>query len=165
MDITVSGIATLDDLARSDQGSPARTIDLALRRFADAFFQAAQYFSPFRTGALERSITATVTPEGVLIEATAPYAAYVLGGVRPGYMTGLIGHTVSFTAKDGTRVVRRVTRVGEWDGRRHWYSPGQPANDFFRRAWEDRVTQSYRDELAALGVTLTVAFLYETPAA
>jgi len=166
VEVAVTGVDTLDDLARA-LDSPAREdpATAAIARFAEAFVQAAQYFSPFRTGRLERGISARVAPDGVLIEAAAPYAVYVLGGVRPGYMTGLIGHTVSFVARDGARVVRRVTRVGEWGGRRHWYSPGQPADDFFRKAWEDRVVQGYRAELAAAGVTLTIAFLYDAPAA
>ncbi|HEV7216311.1 MAG TPA: hypothetical protein VGP33_14435 [Chloroflexota bacterium] len=164
MDIVVKEQGRLEDLVPTP-ASANDAIDLALQRFAAAFVQAAQVFSPFRTGQLEQSISADITADGILIQATAPYAAYVLGGVRAGYMTGLIGHVVSFTARDGSRVTRRVTRVGEWNGRRHWYSPGQTPNDFFRRAWEDRVVQSYRDDLAALGVTLGVAFLYETPAA
>lgn len=153
----------LDALARSLQADtrPA-VITGAMRRFADAFVLAARAFSPFRSGRLERSISAEVSSDGVLIRAAEPYAVYVLAGVRPGYMAGLVGHTVAFTARDGTRVVRKVSRTGEYNGRRHWYHPGTPANDFFRRAWEDPVTQSYRAELAAQGVTLTIAFLYET---
>jgi hypothetical protein len=99
--------------------------------------------------------------DGVLIEAPTPYSVYVLGGVRPGYMQSLVGHTVSFIAKDGTRVVRRVTRVGEWDGRRHWYHPGTPARDFFRQAWESEPVRAFVERLAQSGVTLAAAFLYD----
>lgn len=163
MDIVVKELGSLQEVV-SEPTTAARQQNDLMQRFASAFVQAAQYYSPFRTGALEQSIAAEVTSDGILIQAAAPYAIYVLGGVKAGYMTGLIGHTVSFTAKDGARVVRRVTRVGEWNGRRHWYSPGQPANDFLRKAWEDRVVQGYRDELAAIGVVLTAAFLYDAPA-
>ncbi|MGN6812556.1 MAG: hypothetical protein ACTHMP_16960 [Thermomicrobiales bacterium] len=130
--------------------------------FAEVFVRQAREFAPSRSGHLRDTIAETMQPDGVLIEATAPYALYVLTGVRPHYMDYLVGRTVAFTARDGTRVVRRVTRVGEWDGRRHWWHPGTPARDFFRQAWESGPVHEVVDALAQAGVSVTAAFLYGT---
>lgn len=160
MEVTVTGVDTLDDLARALAGG-GLDAEEALRRFAEAFVQAAQRFAPFRHGELEQSIRATIANGTLLIEATSAHAIYVLTGVSPQYMTWLQGKVVSFIGRDGARVTRRVTFVGSKNGVRHWWNPGIPAKDFLRQAWEDRVVQSYVDELAAQGVRLSIAFLYQ----
>lgn len=161
MEATVTGVAGLEQIATMlERGQPSK-LQETLERFVEAFVQAARRFAPFRHGALERSIRATVADGSVLFEAPEPYALYVLTGVSPQYMTWLLGKVVSFVGKDGRRVTRRVTFVGSKNGVRHWWNPGIPARDFLRQAWEDRVVQSYVDELAAQGVHLGVAFLYQ----
>jgi hypothetical protein len=161
VEVTVTGIASLQQLAATlERGQPS-DLQETLQHFVEAFVQAAQRFSPFRSGKLAQSIRATITDGSVLIEATAPYAVYVLTGVSPQYMFWLQGKVVSFIGKDGQRVTRRVTFVGSKNGVRHWWNPGIPAKDFLRQAWEDRVVQVYVDELATLGVHLGIAFLYQ----
>lgn len=151
----------LDGLLDALAGQQRILMERLLNDFAIAFVAEAKVAAPERNGRLRQSVHAVRMPDGFLIQATAPYALYVLTGVRPQYMRWLVGRTVAFTARDGTRVVRRVTRVGEWDGRRHWYHPGTPARDFFREAWESGAVRTAVEQLARVGIALDAAFLYE----
>lgn len=134
--------------------------DASLRRFIALYLDVLRELVPVRSGSLRDSLRATYTADGALVEAAVPYAIYVVLGVRPQWMTWLVGHTVSFVAKDGARVVRRVTRVGTWGGRRHWWHPGTEPNDVFRKALDDGRVVRMLDELAAAGLPVQVSYTY-----
>lgn len=156
--VDVRGLGRLADAARERAAAPPTP---AAQRLADAYRAALTQTVPQRSGDLLRSIALTHRPDGFVLAAGAPYAVFVLHGVREQYMTWLVGHTVSFVAKDGERVTRRVTFVGLGsDGKRHWYHPGTKPDDFFRAAWEHPAVERVVAELRARGVRVGIAFLY-----
>ena len=157
MEVTVTGVDTLDGLARAVGGDGLDDRE-ALLRFVAAYTDALEEAIPVRSGTLKRSIRVQMNAEGALIETGAPYSLFVLQGVQAGYMTGLIGHTVSFIAKGGQRVTRRVTRVGDWGGRKHWWRPATPPNDYFLAALEAPKVASLLRQYADAGMPIQVAF-------
>lgn len=160
MEVKVTGIDSLDDLTRSL--SDATDPEAAIRPFVAIYSEALQRALPRRSGALRASMRVQIGKGEALIQVTAPYALYLLLGVRAGYMTGLIGHTISFIASDGEKVTRKVTRVGEWGGRKHWWRPATPENNYFQRALEDPRVAKALAELDAQGMPVQVA--YSVPA-
>lgn len=164
--IDVGGLDTLTvastALARWD--SPIMTsgdtrTDL-LRELAARFVTAAQEYIPVRSGRLLTSLSYRITDDGITFQAGESYAVYVLAGVRPQYMTFLLGKTVRFPGKDGI-AIRKVTRVGMYDGRRHWYNPGVPSRDFYRLAWESTSVQELARALESFGMPCAIAYLYD----
>jgi len=160
----------LENLARlAEEASRAASPDPLRDELADAYLAALKRYVPVSTahlgnhrvpGELLHSLQLQRTAGGFLASAAAPYAAWVVKGVKAGYMTSLLGKTVSFYAKDGERVTRRVTFVGMGsDGKRHWYHPGTPARNFFREAWEDAAVQVVVRIAEARGLHIGIAFL------
>lgn len=160
MEVKVTGIDTLDDLAHSL--SDATDPDAAMRPFVALYSEALQRALPRRSGALRASMRVQIGKGEALIQVTAPYALYLLLGVRAGYMTGLIGHTISFIASDGERVTRRLVKVGVWGGKSHWWRPATPPNDYFQTALDDPRIVKALAELDAQGMPVQVA--YSVPA-
>ena len=161
MRVSVDGIDRLRGAAR-EQASMLDTTPL-LADLGTALEVAVRAAAPVRTGRLRDSIRVETTPEGLVLQADpsiAPYAIHVLVGTDPGWMAGLLGKTVAFEGRDGTQVIRRVTRVGFWDGRRHWWHPGTPPRDFIREGWESAPVQDRVAALRDAGVTVAVAYGY-----
>jgi hypothetical protein len=160
--VAVTGIDTLDDLARSLTGGDAGP-DTALRAFMALYSEALQRAMPMRSGTLRSSMRVQMNAGEALIQVTAPYALYVLLGVQAQWMRWLEGKTISFIASDGERVTRRLVRVGVWGGKSHWWRPATPPNDFFQTALDDpRIVRALTD-LAEQGMPVQVA--YSLPAA
>lgn len=157
----VTGTESLGEAVRllrqPQQGPDVRHLLLLLTQ---TFIQQARLFAPMRSGQLRDSIDAQITADGITITALAPYAINILQGVTPHYMTWLLGKTVTFIARDGRRVTRRVTFVGMRNGVRHWWNPGQAPNDFFKLAWESGAVQRVLQQLRDAGIDLGIAFLY-----
>lgn len=158
MQVDVVGDRDLADLIR--QADRAESPDTSLRRFIAVYLDVLREIVPMRSGRFRDSLRATYMADGAFVEAAVPYALYIVLGVRPQWMTWLVGHTVSFIAKDGARIVRRVTRVGTWGGRRHWWHPGTEPNDVFRKALEDGRVQRVLAELADAGMPVQVSYTY-----
>ena len=156
MEINVTGVQSLDDFSRAMRPAGDAATQ-ALLLFSRVYTEALQRVIPVRSGQLRDSVRVTISGNEAMIELTAPYALYVVQGVRAQWMRWLVGHTVAFTAQDGSRVVRRVTRVGEWGGRRHWWTPGMPANSVFQKALADPHVSALLTTFAANGVPLQVA--------
>lgn len=160
MQATINGIDALADAARaSDQQQTTGDDDdtAALRQeLRRRYLSAMRAASPVRSGRFVGGLDIRETPDGFMAEAEAPYSIYVLLGVRAQPMNWVLNRTIAFTARDGTPVVRKVTRVGEG----HWYHPGTPPRDVFRIAWEDAGVQQIIAALAEAGVTARIAYLY-----
>jgi len=157
-EIVVSGLDSIDALIRS---LDARLADpeVMLQQFLAVYQEAVRDEMPQRTGAARDSVTASVNGTQAMVEATVPYALYIVLGVRAQWMTWLEGKRISFIAKDGTRVVR-IARVGIWGGRSHWWRPETPPNDVFKKALETpRVVEMLR-ALADAGMPVQVAYTY-----
>lgn len=159
MQVAVTGIDSVTELA--DALTVGQSSEDAIRQFTSAYTEALDRVTPRRTGDLRNSVQVNISGSQALIEATAPYALYVVLGVRAQWMTWMIGHTVSFTAKDGQVVTRRVTRVGVWGGKSHWWRPASPPNDIFQKALQDAHVQDVLAELADAGMPLQVAYSYQ----
>jgi hypothetical protein len=164
MNATITGIDQLLAEAQAIANQPD-PLEALLAELARVFVQEARRYCPVDQGTLRDSITARVEGGNLLIQANPPYAVYVLQGLSAKPMVWLLGKTVSFIAKDGTRVTRRVTFVGERNGVRHWYRPTIPAQDFFRQAWESGPVTQIVDALRDAGMPIQVAFLYSSEAA
>jgi hypothetical protein len=155
VEVAVTGIDTLDDLSRSLAGG--MDAKEALWRFVSAYTDALEEAIPVRSGNLKRSIRVQMNAEGALIETGAPYSLFVIQGVQAGYMTGLIGHTISFIAKDGEKITRKVTRVGDWGGRKHWWRPATPPNNYFLTALDAPKVTFLLQQYADAGMPIQVA--------
>lgn len=160
MNVSVSGIDTLDDLARSLSGTAGP--EAAMRPFVALYSEALQRALPRRSGTLRASMRVQTGGNEALIQITAPYALYLLMGVRAQWMNWLEGKTVSFLASDGERVTRRLVKVGVWGGKSHWWRPATPPNDYFQTALDDPRVAKALAELDAQGMPVQVA--YSVPA-
>jgi hypothetical protein len=164
VNVTITGADQLLADARALANQPD-TLEALLTELARVFVQEARRCCPVDQGALRDSITARVAGGSLLIQANTPYAVYVLQGLSAKPMVWLLGKVVSFIGKDGARVTRRVTFVGERNGVQHWYRPTIPAQDFFRQAWESGPVTQIVDALRDGGMPIQIAFLYSSEAA